>query len=86
MSIQMAASWLLEQYYKDFAVYNPWLESSHKKRGAQLMKLEQAAIKRSKSSSRNLKDEDTTSKKLNSTNMKKFIETCGIEPVRDYPL
>jgi len=69
MSIQMAAIWLLEQYYKDFAVYNPWLESSHKKRGAQLMKLEQASIKRSKSSSRSLKDEDTNSKKLNSTNM-----------------
>ena len=69
MSIQMAAIWLLEQYYKDFAVYNPWLESSHKKRGAQLMQLEQASIKRNKSSSRSLKDEDTASKKLSSTNM-----------------
>ena len=32
MSIQRAAIWLLEQYYKDFGVYNPWLESAHRKR------------------------------------------------------
>lgn len=49
MSIQRAAIFLLEQYYKDFAVYNPWLENTHKKRGAQLLKLEQLANKKSKS-------------------------------------
>jgi vang-like len=32
MSIQRAAVWLLEQYYKDFPVYNPWLENAHKRR------------------------------------------------------
>ena len=32
MSIQRAAVWLLEQYYKDFAVFNPWLENAHKRR------------------------------------------------------
>lgn len=39
MSIQRAAIWLLEQYYKDFGVYNPWLDSMHRKRAsaAQLM-------------------------------------------------
>ena len=31
MSIQRAAVWLLEQYYKDFVVYNPWLENIHRK-------------------------------------------------------
>jgi len=43
MSIQRAAVWLLEQYYKDFNAYNPWLENAHKKRGAQLLQLEQQA-------------------------------------------
>jgi hypothetical protein len=33
MSIQRAANWILEQYYKDFAFYNPWLENMHRKRG-----------------------------------------------------
>jgi vang-like len=42
MSIQRAAIWLLEQYYKDFNVYNPWLENMHRKRGMQLMKMEKA--------------------------------------------
>ena len=32
MSIQRAAVWLLEQYYKDFVVFNPWQESVYKKR------------------------------------------------------
>jgi vang-like len=32
MSIQRAAIWLLEQYYKDFQVYNPWLENAHRRR------------------------------------------------------
>lgn len=32
MSIQRAAIYLLEQYYKDFPVYNPWLENAYKKR------------------------------------------------------
>ena len=32
MSIQRAAVWLLEQYYKDFPVYNPWLENAYKRR------------------------------------------------------
>lgn len=40
MSIQRAAVWLLEQYYKDFAVYNPWLENSMK-RGYQILQVEQ---------------------------------------------
>lgn len=43
MSIQRAAVHLLEQYYKDFKVYNPWLENAHRKRGVQLSQLEQAA-------------------------------------------
>jgi vang-like len=61
MSIQRAAAWLLEQYYKDFGVYNPWLENAHRKRGAQLLQLEQQAAaaaaankKRSKSSGVNI--------------------------------
>ena len=29
MSIQDASIYLLEQYYKDFPVFNPWLESVH---------------------------------------------------------
>jgi vang-like len=33
MSIQRAAVWLLEQYYKDFGVYNPWLESGRGRKG-----------------------------------------------------
>ena len=33
MSIQLAAVWLLEQYYKDFGVYNPWLESGRGRKG-----------------------------------------------------
>lgn len=32
MSIQRAANWILEQYYKDFSVYNPWLENLYRKR------------------------------------------------------
>lgn len=44
MSIQRAAVYLLEQYYKDFGVFNPWLENAHRKRNAnQLLALEQAA-------------------------------------------
>jgi len=31
MSVQRAAIWVLEQYYKDFAVYNPWLENSRRR-------------------------------------------------------
>jgi hypothetical protein len=42
MSIQRAAVWLLEQYYKDFKVYNPWLDNAHKRR-ANLM--EGASVK-----------------------------------------
>ena len=43
MSIQRAAVWLLEQYYKDFVVFNPWLESVYRKRAGQshLMQIEQ---------------------------------------------
>lgn len=41
MSIQKAAVWILEQYYRDFKVFNPWLEMAHKKRAVQLMQLEQ---------------------------------------------
>jgi hypothetical protein len=29
MSIQEASIYLLEQYYKDFPVFNPWLENVH---------------------------------------------------------
>ena len=29
MSIQEASIYLLEQYYKDFPVFNPWLENAH---------------------------------------------------------
>jgi hypothetical protein len=52
MNIQRAALWLLEQYYKDFCVYNPWLENAHKKRGAQLLRLEHAASSNNISSSK----------------------------------
>lgn len=31
LSIQRAAAWVLEQYYKDFAVYNPYLEMAQKR-------------------------------------------------------
>ncbi|ESO93739.1 hypothetical protein LOTGIDRAFT_209276 [Lottia gigantea] len=31
LSIQRAAVWILEQYYKDFEVYNPYLENATKK-------------------------------------------------------
>lgn len=31
LSIQRAASWILEQYYRDFPVYNPYLENAYKK-------------------------------------------------------
>ena len=41
MSIQKAAVWILEQYYRDFKVFNPWLEMAHKKRAMQLMQIEQ---------------------------------------------
>ena len=43
MSIQRAAVWLLEQYYKDFMVFNPWLESVYKKsrQAPHLMQMEQ---------------------------------------------
>lgn len=43
MSIQRASLWLLENYYKDFVVYNPWLENAHRKPrgGGQLLQLEQ---------------------------------------------
>jgi hypothetical protein len=29
MSVQEASVYLLEQYYKDFPVFNPWLENVH---------------------------------------------------------
>jgi hypothetical protein len=29
MSIQEASVYLLEQYYKDFPVFNPWLENAN---------------------------------------------------------
>lgn len=48
MSIQRAAIWLLEQYYKDFPVYNPWLENNQRKRTAQLLKLEQGQVGKKK--------------------------------------
>lgn len=31
MSIQEASIYILEQYYKDFPVFNPWLESIQQK-------------------------------------------------------
>jgi hypothetical protein len=37
MSVQRASLWLLEQYYRDFKVYNPWLETARHKRAIQLM-------------------------------------------------
>ena len=36
MSIQRASLWLLEQYYRDFNAYNPWLAQAHRKRAMQL--------------------------------------------------
>jgi vang-like len=36
MSIQRAAVWLLEQYYKDFPVYNHWFDNANKKRALQI--------------------------------------------------
>ncbi|RNA18440.1 vang 2 [Brachionus plicatilis] len=46
MSIQKAAIFLLENYYKDFKAYNPWLENAHRRRGPQLSQLEQAMEKK----------------------------------------
>ena len=43
MSIQRAAVWLLEQYGKDFPVYNPWMDSANKRRQLQLLQLDNAA-------------------------------------------
>jgi hypothetical protein len=34
MSIQEASIYLLEQYYKDFPVFNPWLENVHQTQAA----------------------------------------------------
>ena len=31
LSVQRAAAWILEQYYRDFPVYNPYLENAYKK-------------------------------------------------------
>lgn len=42
MSIQRAAIWVLEQYYKDFSVYNPWMENIYRKRGVGLLQLDQS--------------------------------------------
>ena len=33
MSIQEASVYLLEQYYKDFPVFNPWLENAQQTQG-----------------------------------------------------
>lgn len=46
MSIQKAAVHLLENYYKDFKAYNPWLENAHRKRGIQLSQIEQTMEKK----------------------------------------
>jgi hypothetical protein len=35
MSIQEASIYLLEQYYKDFPVFNPWLENVQQTQGRQ---------------------------------------------------
>jgi hypothetical protein len=35
MSIQEASIYLLEQYYKDFPVFNPWLENVHQTQSRQ---------------------------------------------------
>ncbi|CAF3503361.1 unnamed protein product [Adineta steineri] len=35
MSIQEASIYLLEQYYKDFPVFNPWLENAHQTQAKQ---------------------------------------------------
>jgi hypothetical protein len=35
MSIQEASIYLLEQYYKDFPVFNPWLENVHQTQARQ---------------------------------------------------
>lgn len=35
MSIQEASVYLLEQYYKDFPVFNPWLENVHQTQSRQ---------------------------------------------------
>jgi hypothetical protein len=35
MSIQEASIYLLEQYYKDFPVFNPWLENVLETQGKQ---------------------------------------------------
>ena len=51
MSIQKAAIYLLENYYKDFKIYNPWLENAHRRRGIQLSQIEAVEKKRSRNMS-----------------------------------
>jgi len=65
MSIQRAALFILQQYYRDFNVYNPWLESAHRKRTAQLVQLEQINSKR-RAASRNQGGNNESSSRANS--------------------
>lgn len=46
MSIQRAALVILEQYYRDFHAFNPWLESAHRKRTMQLEQINNNGKKR----------------------------------------
>jgi vang-like len=67
MSIQRAAQYVLEMYYRDFMPYNPWLENAHRKRAIQLMQLEQQqqlnTTKTSTKSRHNKNDDDLTDTK-----------------------
>ena len=67
MSIQRAALWILEQYYKDFNVYNPWLENAHRKKGGQLLQLEQANEKPNRSVNNNKKSKNSRSANISMT-------------------
>lgn len=70
MSIQSASIWILEQYYKDFKVYNPWLENIYRKRGVQQLKgkLSRQASKNNGRSDNDDNENDATSLRSKKSN------------------
>lgn len=86
MSIQKAAIFLLENYYKDFKAYNPWLENAHRRRGVQLSQIEQAVEKKRSrnmsASSKNFNDDydDNQSIKTETNLMSKKKSSSRMNP------
>jgi hypothetical protein len=87
MSIQRASVWILEQYYRDFHAFNPWLAQAHRKRAIQLAQLEQqhqmvmmanttantnGGSKRARKSANNVANMSATSSATNMNNMGMF--------------